>query len=118
MKRLQQFFAALKQAFRLLFTGKEEEIVTTVAAEPVPETAREIAPATNFMQTPSFGQGLDCPRCQHKIPISMEILIGGQVICPKCFLSLQVDTQQSAETLAALRKLKTAFEKAEEARKV
>ncbi len=118
--RLSRFFSVLRNAFEELFKGETEgeivaETALLVSSEPV---ERAVEPRKNVSQ-PSvspLGQGLLCPTCASKIPVSMEILLGGMLICPNCLLQLKIDTQQSADTLKALQQLKTGFDKANEKR--
>lgn len=57
--------------------------------------------------------GLNCPRCDTKIHISIpQLLSVSPVICPACFLQLSIDTEKSKQSLDALRKLQNDLDKA------
>lgn len=57
--------------------------------------------------------GLTCPRCLHRIPVSIGMLLsGGPVICSRCFLQLGIDRERSKESLAALSTLDQRLEQA------
>jgi len=60
-------------------------------------------------------QGLICPQCSNKIQISIEMLLGNNaIICPSCLLKLNIDKQESGETLNALQQLNETLKKAEQ----
>ena len=68
----------------------------------------------NIVTTLSKDPGLTCPQCQNKIKISIPMLLTGQpIVCQNCFLTLSIDNEKSSESLNALKKLQTDFEKAE-----
>lgn len=57
--------------------------------------------------------GLSCPRCSFRIPIAIPMLLSGQpIICPRCFLRLNVDREKSGDSLHALEKLESDFARA------
>lgn len=59
--------------------------------------------------------GLICPQCAFRIQITIPMLLSGQPIyCTQCFLEFRVDNQKSQESLSALHKLQSDFQKAEE----
>lgn len=121
MKRLKIFLKHLQMAIKALLKGEAEEksspdSLEIAKKEENAEANREVPILPTTTPFSANEHGLSCPKCAHKIPISMEILLGGQVICPKCLLVLKVDKQQSAETLQALQQLKKGFDKANEMR--
>lgn len=63
-------------------------------------------------------QGLNCPECQAKIPITMQTLLSGEsIVCANCGLELTVDQEQSKASLDELKKLNDALTKAEQIQK-
>ena len=58
--------------------------------------------------------GLDCPKCQFRITISIpELLSGGAIICPICQLQLTVDKENSHHCLQKLKELQGSIDQAE-----
>ena len=54
----------------------------------------------------STSPGFPCPRCGAQIRVDVATLLGHQPIrCSNCRLELQIDAEQSADGLQALRKL-------------
>ena len=54
----------------------------------------------------SSSPGFPCPRCGAQIHVDVPILLGNNPICcSNCLLELQIDAEQSAAGLQALRKL-------------
>lgn len=63
--------------------------------------------------------GLDCPRCNFRIIISIEMLLSGDpVVCPNCGLKLSVDQEKSNACLNALRKVNNAVKEAEAVKRI
>ena len=58
---------------------------------------------TQYSDQNLFGRGFPCPRCQNKIITTAQDLLGaGTIVCSKCNLQLNVDMQQSKDTLLEL----------------
>lgn len=59
--------------------------------------------------------GLQCPRCQFLIEISLPMLLSGQpIFCNQCYLRLNIDQGKSKQALDAVHKLNLGLKKAEE----
>jgi transcription elongation factor Elf1 len=62
--------------------------------------------------------GLTCPRCGHRIRVSMDMLLDPHpIVCASCSLALRVNQSESAACLAQVRKLRDAVRKAEAAQR-
>jgi len=77
--------------------------------------------ATPTVQQPATGAaisrnpGLVCPRCSHKILVTIEQLLGGHGLqCPNCQLKLGVPRQENRDVLNALGKVQKAMDEAKE----
>ncbi|TND09900.1 MAG: hypothetical protein FD123_828 [Bacteroidetes bacterium] len=91
-------------------------------ASAVPATAENAAPLVTFQEEErpyevaaevSNEPGLICPRCRFRIQITIPQLLSGKpVYCTNCLLELQIDIGSSKESLDALQKLQSDFEKA------
>lgn len=61
--------------------------------------------------------GLQCPKCNNKISISLnDLLFQKDIQCPHCLLKLTMDREKSKETINAMDKLNTAHKNAETAK--
>ncbi len=62
-------------------------------------------------QSSAPAAGLPCPKCRTPIQFSLQALTRVQIIhCPACGLALEIDAQQSAAALDALRKYNAEIE--------
>lgn len=81
-------------------------------SEKKPESAIEPEPQM-------YDPGLDCPQCNYRIKISMEMLLGGDaIICPRCNLNLHVNQQESKSCLNEVKKVHEAIQAAEAAKEI
>lgn len=66
----------------------------------------------NLSSQPStLAAGFPCPKCRAPIQFSLQVLTRARTIhCPACGLALEIDAQQSAAALAALRKYNAEIE--------
>ena len=100
----QTILSLLKRIFRC--AGHEREVAAKV---PRADDIRD-----HLGAVVSHEPGLSCPKCRFRIQIGIPMLLSGQpVICPKCFLRLDVDREQSKESLQALEKLQAEFGRAQ-----
>ncbi|MEY4581904.1 MAG: hypothetical protein RL701_6607 [Pseudomonadota bacterium] len=76
-----------------------------VALRAKPSRAPDPIPAEVITGPISRSPGLTCPQCGHRIQITIDLILGGHVVCPSCFLQLSVERDQSREALAALERL-------------
>jgi transcription elongation factor Elf1 len=53
-------------------------------------------------------QGMPCPNCQHPLPISIDMILKGQLHCVSCGLQLTVDAEKSSDSLDKLQALQQA----------
>ncbi len=59
----------------------------------------------------SLSGGVPCPQCGRPIQFSVQFLIQSRAVqCPACGLKLEIDAQQSAAALSALRKFNAEIE--------
>ncbi|MGD8941382.1 MAG: hypothetical protein PVJ72_18540 [Gammaproteobacteria bacterium] len=49
--------------------------------------------------------GIQCPKCQHLISVTLPTLLAGTVYCSACGLKLTVDQSKSKESMQALHTL-------------
>ena len=62
--------------------------------------------------------GLDCPRCEQRIDVSVQALLGAAPIkCKGCGLELSIDWEASDQAIQALRVYHEALKKAEAMKK-
>ncbi|MCR9244621.1 MAG: CSL-type zinc finger protein [bacterium] len=70
---------------------------------------------TNLRRSNLRAPGMPCPQCGQRIVIEAAALLSGQPIqCASCGLELRVNTEQSKETLDALRSYMGRYEKQEQ----
>ena len=56
--------------------------------------------------------GINCPKCAHKFPVTIEQLLASNfIICPSCALRLELNREKSKEALEAMEKLFTKLNK-------
>lgn len=87
------------------FAGRRRAAARVATPDPIP---------ARLSATIAAQPGLTCPRCRHRIQVTIPALLGGQpIICPQCLFALNVDAGRSSEALGALKKLQGALERAE-----
>jgi transcription elongation factor Elf1 len=71
--------------------------------------------ATNLDSQATISPGFPCPRCGAQIHLDVRALLGNTPIhCTNCQLELQIDAEQSAAGLQALRKLAEQMDSAQQ----
>ena len=104
------FMRAWEAVKRFVANAFGSGVVEPTVPSPVHSPAVQEAP----VQKP---QGLDCPRCNFRITISVPMLLSGEPIaCLSCGLKLTVERDQSQACLNELQKVYKAVQRVEKAK--
>jgi DNA-directed RNA polymerase subunit RPC12/RpoP len=106
----------IKRAIEVLCAPEPiTESLPNADSKPLPDITEQSAQPWNHPPTLSAQPGIQCPRCQHRIEVSIPVLLSGMPIyCQNCSLELTINREKSADSIDAMNKLHNNFEKASE----